>query len=104
MMHAARVRRTGDPGPVGLVNGGDEVSYVATHLRLRKERGPASEYFCVDCEQSAQEWSYVGGAADERTEVIRGGYEVPYSLDFTKYAPRCVTHHRRFDKYVRIRA
>jgi len=68
---------------------GDKATSEAVHLRLRRERGRASEYACVDCGEAAEEWSF-----DEPSG---------YSVDLSRYAPRCIRCHREHDLAIRGR-
>jgi hypothetical protein len=75
----------------------DDVQYATAHDRIRRVKGRASEHRCVDCGGSAKEWSYIGGAPDERVGQYQGVL-FKFSLDQDFYAPRCVPCHRSFDK------
>jgi hypothetical protein len=57
-------------------------SYDVWHKRVNRVRGPASQYACVDCGQSAQDWSTVNPSSAD----VRG-----------RFQPRCRTCHRRYD-------
>jgi hypothetical protein len=72
------------------------LSYYAVHDRLRRIHGPARNHECVDCGQAAAEWSYDHSCPDERIE-LRRGRPLPYSLDLTRYQPRCKSCHGTFD-------
>ncbi|MEP9384531.1 hypothetical protein [Nocardioides sp. KR10-350] len=73
---------------------GDPESYAAVHSRLQRRRGSAWGWACVDCGEHAEEWSYDGGDPDERVDA-KGRR---YSLDLSRYVPRCVPCHRRLDR------
>jgi len=57
-------------------------SYDVWHHRVRKARGPASGYVCVDCGQPARDWSTVNPSSDD----IR-----------VRFQPRCRRCHRYYD-------
>ena len=76
---------------------GDDASYAAVHLRLARECGRARHQICADCPDWAAEWSYVGGAPDEKAEATGRDAGKPYSTDLNFYDPRCVPCHRRHD-------
>lgn len=76
-----------------------EVGYSGMHMRLREQRGSASDHQCVDCGHRAAEWSYKGGDPDERLGENHGRM-CPYSLDPDYYEPRCVRCHRIYDESV----
>jgi hypothetical protein len=57
-------------------------SYDVWHKRVKKARGPASGYACVDCGDPAQDWSTVNPSS--------GGVRV-------RFQPRCGKCHRRYD-------
>lgn len=73
---------------------GDALGYAAAHWRVVAARGAASRLSCVDCGESADEWSYVGGCPREIRDLARG---CPYSPDVNRYSPRCLRCHRAFD-------
>lgn len=93
--HHARWVRHGDPqadrpiAPAPAAGAG--CSYGTVHRRLGVERGPANRHGCADCDRPAALWSHIGGGPDERTDP-RG---LRYSLDLTRYRPRCRSCHRR---------
>lgn len=104
-MHAARIRRNGDPDtyihqrdrnlPRGEANHnwkGDGISYFTAHDRLRRWRGPASE--CVRCSSSGPyQWAYDRENAKKR--LVENG--MPFSPDVNDYIPLCVSCHKLFD-------
>ena len=57
-------------------------SYDVWHKRVRKARGPASDYACVDCGEPAEDWS----TADPASDDIRA-----------RFQPRCRKCHRLYD-------
>jgi len=63
------------------------------HLRLRAERGKATDRACVRCPNAATQWSY--DHADPSPSTDKRGR--PYSTDLSHYQPMCTTCHRRFD-------
>lgn len=69
----------------------ETVEYMAVHWRL----GKAANYPCVDCGRPASEWSYIGGAPDERASKHGGSL---FSSDSVYYQPRCRKCHRKFDR------
>lgn len=101
-MHHTRARRHGSPDIVNAPEvryeaanpawTGDGATYNAVHIRVRSERGPARSHVCADCPAPARHWSYDHNDPDEKTSE-RG----PYSLDLSRYQPRCVSCHKHFD-------
>jgi hypothetical protein len=79
-------------GPAHPMWRGDDVGWSGVHNRLRSLFGKAAEHRCTDCHGPAAEWSYDNSDPDERPSA-----HGPYSLDLSRYTPRCVTCHRRFD-------
>jgi hypothetical protein len=69
------------------------LDYARAHHQLRVERGPASALQCVDCDDPAAEWSFEGGAD------TTGPFA--YSEDLSRYVPRCLRCHRKFDAAAR---
>ena len=57
-------------------------SYDVWHKRIKKARGPASSFACVDCGEPAQDWSTVNPASDDVQ---------------SRFQPRCRKCHRRYD-------
>jgi DNA-directed RNA polymerase subunit RPC12/RpoP len=57
-------------------------SYDVWHSRVRKARGPASGYRCVDCGRQAEDWS----TADSSSDDIQ-----------VRFQPRCRKCHRGYD-------
>lgn len=76
-------------GAVGRVVG---TSYPAALARVTSRRGPAGEQVCVECGAGAECWSYDGTDPHERP---RPGRSCFYSLDPSRYRPRCRPCHRR---------
>lgn len=104
--HYRRWKRWGDPlyvrpnpsGPDHPAYVADEdAGYSVAHARVRKARGKASDHLCVDCGKQANEWSYVGGAPNERVDSY-GGKMLPYTTNPAYYVARCHSCHVRFDK------
>jgi hypothetical protein len=79
------------------------VRYLSLHGRIRKHRGRAAEYACVDCGKTAREWSYDGGDPEEMVETLRGML-LRYTLNISAYSPRCTSCHRRHDHQARVTA
>jgi hypothetical protein len=55
------------------------------HHRVKKARGPASNYACVDCGGAAEDWS----TADPSSDDV-----------WARFQPRCRKCHRRYDRAV----
>jgi len=72
-------------------------TYLGAHGRIWRERGPARNRACVDCGKRAAEWSYDGTDPEELVEPEGPRAGLPYSLDASRYQPRCRSCHRRFD-------
>lgn len=110
-MHLYRWRARGEVGPAGRVWGDSravmkhhfygwgEGGYGAAHRWVAKVFGPASESQCIDCGETADEWSYIGGAPDERIDPK----DRAFSRDPVYYQPRCVKCHRIYDSPKRKR-
>lgn len=99
------VKRTGDLNrtekptcSVGsLCRRADVTSYSGAHDRIRRDRGSASEYDCVDCGRQASQWSYNHSDFDELYSAEKASFGLPFSLDVGNYDPRCIPCHKRFD-------
>jgi hypothetical protein len=72
----------------------NDCGYQAAHLRIAAINGKASSHACADCDQQANDWSYVHNCADE---VQRPG-RPPYCTHADHYVPRCRPCHRAYDK------
>ena len=99
--HYQRWQRNGAPGPVDIVPfPRATVGYNGAHHRVHRSRGRASDHACVDCGQPARNWSYDHSDPDQLVEVVTMGRwtgQMPFSLDTTRYQPRCVSCHKVFD-------
>lgn len=82
-------KRRGKPVPLRRTA---QPSYSAIHHRLSFDRGKASEYECVDCDEQAGHWSY---DYSDPHQLSDGG--LAYSVDPERYEPRCAPCHTRFD-------
>lgn len=71
-------------------------TYHGMHIRVRRVRGKASEYTCVDCGGPAEDWSWVHGCPDAVEQNING-YTVTYCAHLDCFAPRDKKCHRRYD-------
>lgn len=104
--HYQRWRKTGDPlqvrdRPSGGEHHswtGDQVGYNDMHARVRRTRGPASEYTCVGCGNRADDWSYDANDPDELVAKEGQAAGMRYSLDPEHYEPRCKKCHTRYDR------
>ncbi|NDB65118.1 MAG: hypothetical protein EB168_05545 [Euryarchaeota archaeon] len=103
-MHAARVKRHGDPLVTHKVmdnRGTNKITYSGSHGRLHRVRGKANQYTCVDCGGPAEEWSYNHNDPNELYGWVKNNkgheYEVPYSADPYQYDPRCRSCHVQLD-------
>lgn len=92
--HGTLERHVGVLSPLWL--NFDEANYRTVHQRIRKWRGSASGYICVDCGENAYHWSYNHSSIFERTEVV-DGFSVSFSPLVSDYDPRCVKCHKKFD-------
>lgn len=99
--HLSRYLKTGDPLKVSDLRGrplsGEQPGYDAVHRRLRRSRGPAKNFACVDCGKPATGWSYDNSDPAELRQMVRGRI-LAYSLDPARYQPRCTGCHRKFDR------
>jgi len=76
----------------------EEVTYITVHVRLRTQRGRASDRACA-CGAPARQWAYQHGDPQERTGLIGGrqGW-LTFSPNLDAYAPMCFPCHRRLDQ------
>lgn len=73
---------------------GDNIAYISVHARLRRARGSASSYLCIDCGEAAKHWSYRNGCESEM--VDEGGRH--YCPHVEHYDARCWHCHKSFDQ------
>lgn len=98
-MHYYRNWRNNDPEDRGPAQAkatppAEDVSYHHVHVRLRAERGPASDRLCEDgCGRSAKHWAYDHSDPD----ALRSPEGFPYSTDLGNYWALCPSCHRRHD-------
>ena len=74
-------------------------SYNTIHARVASVRGKASTHMCIDCGESAREWS-CKKTADLSVGIAKWGnktIEVSYSQDIYDYDPRCKSCHKKYD-------
>jgi hypothetical protein len=69
--------------------------YRTAHQRVRNARGKAGEHACVNCGQSAAQWSYDGLDTDELTDPKTG---CKYSTKTERYQARCHLCHVKADE------
>jgi hypothetical protein len=100
--HLYRHKKYGDPLAEGPGRGVGrkrmaQPSYAGIHKRIFYDKGKATGYACVDCGERAQEWSYDGGCPNE-LYVVLIKRPVAYSVDQSRYSPRCLKCHRSRDE------
>jgi hypothetical protein len=101
--HYQRLRNAGDATLTRRQTGhshhqwkGAGVSYVGAHARVRRTRGPATNYPCTHCPKGAEHWAYDHEDPRELSETIQGR-EAKYSANPRHYIPLCVSCHHGFD-------
>lgn len=75
-----------------------DIRYAAAHHRVRRDRGPASAHPCVDCGETAAQWSYDHQDPNEMVGQASPTAVAAYSADPNHYQPRCRPCHTRFDQ------
>jgi len=75
-------------------------TYIQAHKRLRRDRGPASIYDCVECSGPAAEWALIENPS-ERLIGDHHGRDATYSRNPDDYQPMCARDHRRMDAWLR---
>ena len=100
-MHYYRVKRHGDPGPLGRVRpnrGPGTIGYIAAHKRVYRAKGRAAEHPCATgCGRPADGWSYNhNGGTNEHVQMFRGT-PLYYSTSPDDYLPLCRICHQNHD-------
>ncbi len=72
----------------------------AVHIRLRRDRGPASAYPCAEagCDRRGREWALTVIDSSMQWGHTPNGHRAPYSDDLGNYTPRCARHARALDR------
>lgn len=98
-VRTSELKRTGDGNTCGLPGRhlNTTVGYGTAHTRVRTQRGPSTDYLCIDCGKQAQQWSYDHADPNELISETRGTEGIAYSTDPDRYDPRCISCHKRFD-------
>lgn len=86
-------RPKGSVGKVSKRTPWDQVGYAAVHARLRRGKGKASAFQCIQCGDQAKDWAYDHTDPDERFDA-----DGPYSLDPDRYHPMCRPCHLALDR------
>lgn len=85
----------GDPEVIGSTFKGDEITYSGAHMRVIRERGPASQHLC-GCGRQAKDWSYDHKDPNEKIQQYQHK-QLPFSPDPAHYIPLCRFCHRKLD-------
>lgn len=103
-LHYQRWYETGDVGPplpleqlYGKAHprwSDDRLTYDGVHLRLRRSKGKASQYPCVDCGKPAENWAY---DYNDPNELMDNKRNCVYSADPDRYEPKCRSCHKKGD-------
>lgn len=67
--------------------------YRYAHKRVKKLRGPARDYACVDCGVDAADWSF----SHYDDVPCRTSWGAAYSMNPDHYRPRCRPCHVKYD-------
>lgn len=78
---------------MGRANRREVVAYYGAHTRLTRERGRAADRTCIDCNATAEQWSFDGCGAP-----MSGPGGMPYCLHGEHYKPRCRSCHTILDQ------
>lgn len=104
--HSQQLRKRGFLLPIGLKPRSPKQakedscnSYGATHGRLRRWLGPASNYLCVVCGIQAKDWAYDKSDPNPLTWITRHGKVALYSADLSRYESLCRGCHTKRDRY-----
>lgn len=77
----------------------NHITYWGMHSRIKTNKGYASEHQCVDCDDTAADWSWDGTCDDIQYGVAKAGRPSlsPYCLHLEHYNPRCTDCHMKLD-------
>ncbi|WP_438853912.1 hypothetical protein [Agromyces sp. M3QZ16-3] len=79
------------------------LSYEQAHRSIRRARGPASSYPCLNCGDPARHWAYRNASTAELVGPVRGrAGSARYSSDVADYDPLCVLCHRIRDEQIGV--
>lgn len=78
---------------------GPSASYGTAHDRVRRMKGKAKDFPCVECGGNSDDWSYNHDDPNEKAGYGQHGHLMLYSLNPDHYSPRCRPCHRIFDSY-----
>lgn len=98
--HYRRLLKHGDPLRDAKSGGqrGAHVSYSGAHLRVKTDRGDASNYPCDVCGSPAQQWAYDHLDPHELFDPRAGrGKGRTYSAKSEHYRPMCARCHVSYD-------
>lgn len=68
-------------------------TYQQVHRALRRARGPARSYRCLQCDRQAAHWAF----DDTKAKVQVDARRRRFSTDLAAYIPLCAKCHGRFD-------
>lgn len=95
--HYIRFARHGDPMTRLTLEASLVPTYKHVHRKLTQIKGKAANNSCTDCDGIALDWSYVGGDPHELTSDRGQSAGFKYSLDASRYVPRCRSCHKLHD-------
>lgn len=76
---------------------GDKIKYQTAHDRLRRHRGSAKRFDCVDCGATAAQWSLRHDSKKRITGKTQHSV-MSWSPNVEDYEPRCIPCHRSYDQ------
>lgn len=71
-------------------------NYQYAHVQLRKQRGKASSYACVECGKPAKDWALRHDVPQQLCPI----QNLTYTLDVQGYQPMCRSCHNTYDMSV----
>lgn len=72
--------------------------YMASHMRVKRSRGLASQHACIGCGKQAKDWAYMGGCPDELVSD-NAGHLCTHCPHPEHYEPRCRSCHSLHDAW-----
>ncbi|MDN4162954.1 hypothetical protein [Nocardioides abyssi] len=77
----------------------ENVTYATAHYRVRRAKGSARDYQCLDCDNMATDWCLIVNPSEKHYGYSAYGRKptTAFSLNPDDYEPRCSDCHKAYD-------